>query len=181
MRSSRTPPDADDVRRQADVCSGVGRAHKQAIAVAAAAARLIRPGTAIALSAGTTTWALSPYLADIDGLTIVTNSTTVADTIADLPGSSRRTVILTGGVRTPSAALVGPIADIGIRAIHVDQLFLGVHGMAAHAGYTSPNLAEAQTNKELISRASQVGAPSASPTSAYHRTRSHTCGRPSGS
>lgn len=125
-------------------------------AIAAAAARLIRPGTAIAVSAGTTTWALSPYLADIDGLTIVTNSTTVADTIADLPGSSRRTVILTGGVRTPSAALVGPIADIAIRAIHVDQLFLGVHGMAAHAGYTSPNLAEAQTNKELISRASQV-------------------------
>lgn len=124
--------------------------------IAAAAARLIRPRTAIGLSAGTTTWALSPYLADIDGLTIVTNSTTVADTIAALPGSSRRTVILTGGVRTPIAALVGPIADIAIRAIYVDQLFLGVHGMAAHAGYTSPNLAEAQTNKELISRALQV-------------------------
>lgn len=132
----------------------IAQSAKQAIAAAAAA--LIRPGTAIAISAGTTTWAMTPFLADIDGLTIVTNSTTVADTIATLPNPSRRTVILTGGVRTPSAALVGPIADIGIRAIYVDQLFLGVHGMAAHAGYTTPNLAEAHTNRELINRASQV-------------------------
>ena len=40
-----------------------------------------------------------------------------------------QTVVLTGGVRTPSDALVGPVA-VGRRSLHLDMLFLGVHGMS---------------------------------------------------
>jgi DeoR/GlpR family transcriptional regulator of sugar metabolism len=125
-------------------------------AIAAEAARLIRPGSAIAVSAGTTTWGLAHHVSDIAGLTIVTNSTTVADVIANSGRAHDQTVILTGGVRTPSAALVGPVADSAIRSLHVDQLFLGVHGMDVHAGFTTPNLAEAETNRVLIASADQV-------------------------
>jgi DeoR/GlpR family transcriptional regulator of sugar metabolism len=125
-------------------------------AIAAEAARLIRPGSAIAVSAGTTTWGLAHHVSDIAGLTIVTNSTTVADVIANSGRARDQTVILTGGVRTPSAALVGPVADSAIRSLHVDQLFLGVHGMDVHAGFTTPNLAEAETNRVLIASADQV-------------------------
>jgi DeoR/GlpR family transcriptional regulator of sugar metabolism len=124
-------------------------------AIAARAAELINPGTAIALSAGTTTWAMARHLAAIPGLTVVTNSTTVADVLTHQQRSDG-TVILTGGVRTPSAALVGPVADQTIRGLHVDQLFLGVHGMHPEAGFTTPNLAEAQTNRALIASAQQV-------------------------
>ena len=133
--------------------SGLAQPAKQAIATRAA--ELIDPGTAIALSAGTTTWGLGKHVASIQGLTIVTNSTTVADTISGNE-ANKQTVILTGGVRTPSAALVGPVADATIRSLHFDQLFLGVHGMDAHAGFTTPNLAEAETNRALISRAREV-------------------------
>ena len=125
-------------------------------AIAAEAARLIRPGSAIAVSAGTTTWGLAHHVSDISGLTIVTNSTTVADVIANSGRARDQTVILTGGVRTPSAALVGPVADQAIRSLHVDQLFLGVHGMDVTAGFTTPNLAEAETNRVLIASADQV-------------------------
>ncbi|UQX89112.1 DeoR/GlpR family DNA-binding transcription regulator [Jatrophihabitans telluris] len=124
------------------------------LAIATRAAQLISPGTAVAVSAGTTTWGLGRFVAEIPGLTVVTNSTTVADTIST--GETKQTVILTGGVRTPSAALVGPVADATIRSLHVDQLFLGVHGMDARAGFTTPNLAEAETNRALISRAREV-------------------------
>jgi DeoR/GlpR family transcriptional regulator of sugar metabolism len=127
---------------------------KRAIAVRAAA--LVEPGTAIALSAGTTTWAMAQHLASIRGLTVVTNSTTVADTIGSLGDPTQQTVILTGGVRTPSAALVGPVADLTIRSLHVDQLFIGAHGFDGSAGLTTPNLAEAETNRALISSARQV-------------------------
>ena len=133
--------------------SSLAQPAKQAIATRAA--ELIDPGTAIALSAGTTTWGLGQHVATIQGLTIVTNSTTVADTISGHE-ANKQTVILTGGVRTPSAALVGPVADATIRSLHFDQLFLGVHGMDAHAGFTTPNLAEAETNRALISRAREV-------------------------
>jgi DeoR/GlpR family transcriptional regulator of sugar metabolism len=125
-------------------------------AIAAFAATLIRPGAAIALSAGTTTWALARHVATLAGLTVVTNSTTVADVITSMDTGGQVTVILTGGVRTPSAALVGPIADRTIAAMHVDQLFLGVHGMDGRAGYTTPNLAEATTNRALVDGAREV-------------------------
>jgi DeoR/GlpR family transcriptional regulator of sugar metabolism len=125
-------------------------------AIAAAASALIRPGSAIALSAGTTTWNMASLVARIPGLTIVTNSTTVADLIANTPGAADQTLILTGGVRTPSAALVGPVADLSLRSLHVDQLFLGAHGMHQHSGFTTPNLAEAETNRTLIECATQV-------------------------
>ncbi len=126
------------------------------LAIAARAATLIRPGSAVAVSAGTTTYCLARYLAEIPGLTVVTNSTTMADLVASHASNIEQTVILTGGVRTPSAALVGPVADLTLRSLHVDQLFIGAHGMSATAGFTTPNLAEAETNRALIDGASQV-------------------------
>jgi DeoR/GlpR family transcriptional regulator of sugar metabolism len=125
-------------------------------AIAERAAGLIRPGAAIALSAGTTTWALARLVAAMSDLTVVTNSTAVADAISSVAAGNQVGVILTGGVRTPSAALVGPVADRAIAGMHVDQLFLGVHGMDARAGYTTPNLAEAATNRAFVEIAGQV-------------------------
>jgi DeoR/GlpR family transcriptional regulator of sugar metabolism len=126
------------------------------VALAERAAAMIRAGAAIAVSAGTTTWAMGPYLSSIPGLTVVTNSATVSEAIVAGDPAGRVTIILTGGVRTPSAALVGPIADRTVAGMHVDQLFLGVHGMHARAGFTTPNLAEAKTNQALIASAQQV-------------------------
>ena len=134
--------------------SQISRSTKEAIGAKAAA--LVQPGAAIALSAGTTTTAMAPYLVTIPALTVVTNSTTVADAITQADPAGRLSVILTGGVRTPSAALVGPIADRAIGSMHVDLLFLGVHGMDQRAGFTTPNLAEATTNRALVDSAREV-------------------------
>jgi DeoR/GlpR family transcriptional regulator of sugar metabolism len=126
-------------------------------AIAARAAQLVEPNSAIALSAGTTTWMLARHIQTTpQPLSVVTNSTTVADVLAAGNGPGELNVILTGGSRTLSAALVGPIADRSISSLHVDRLFLGVHGMDARSGFTTPNLAEAQTNMALIASARQV-------------------------
>jgi DeoR/GlpR family transcriptional regulator of sugar metabolism len=118
-------------------------------AIATAAAALVDPGTAIGLSAGTTTYALARRLVDIPGLTLVTNSVPVANVLYGA-GRSDQTVILTGGVRTPSDALVGPFAVAALQTIHVDLVFMGVHGMDPHSGFTTPNLLEADTNRALV-------------------------------
>lgn len=120
---------------------------KRAIALAAAA--LVNPGSAIGLSAGTTTHALAVALRDVPDLTVVTNSVPVADAL-EAPRRADRTVILTGGVRTPSEALVGPLAVHALRSLHLDAVFLGVHGMSAAAGFTTPNLTEAETDRALV-------------------------------
>ncbi|MFF3906658.1 DeoR/GlpR family DNA-binding transcription regulator [Streptomyces sp. NPDC001848] len=129
--------------------------------IARAAAELVTPGTAIALSGGTTTYALAQHLLDVPDLTIVTNSVRVADVFhaAQRTSGQRQgaaTVVLTGGVRTPSDSLVGPVADRAIASLHFDVLFLGVHGISLEAGLSTPNLAEAETNRQLVQSARRV-------------------------
>ncbi len=118
-------------------------------AIAAAAARLVEPGMAIALSAGTTTHALAGCLAGIPGITVVTNSLRVAE-VLERARRQDQTVILTGGLRTRSEALVGSFAVTQIRSVHLDLVFMGVHGMETRAGFTCPNLLEAETDIALI-------------------------------
>ncbi|CAM5646809.1 hypothetical protein SALBM311S_07556 [Streptomyces alboniger] len=127
-----------------------------------AAAELVAPGSAIALSGGTTTFALAHRLVDVPDLTRGrTNSVRVADVFhaaqrTSGPRQGAATVVLTGGVRTPSDSLVGPVADQAIAALHFDVLFLGVHGISVEAGLSTPNLAEAETNRRLVQSARRV-------------------------
>ncbi|MFI5757193.1 DeoR/GlpR family DNA-binding transcription regulator [Streptomyces sp. NPDC051569] len=132
--------------------------------IARAAAAMAVPGSAIALSGGTTTFALARHLVDVPDLTVVTNSVRVADVFhaaratggagGRRPGAAM--VVLTGGVRTPSDSLVGPVADQAIRSLHFDVLFLGVHGISAEAGLSTPNLGEAETNRRFVESARRV-------------------------
>ncbi|MDQ6751915.1 MAG: DeoR/GlpR family DNA-binding transcription regulator [Actinomycetota bacterium] len=123
-------------------------------AIAQEAASLVQEGMAIGLSAGTTTWALAKRLCQRKGLTIVTNSVRIADVFH--ASAVKSTVILTGGERTPSDALVGPIATSSLRLLHLDLLFLGVHGVDEHAGFTTPNLLEAEMDRALVAASRKV-------------------------
>jgi len=84
-------------------------------------------GDSAALSAGTTTYAVAQQLLRVPQLTVVTNSVPVGEVFHASPREDR-TVVLTGGVRTPSDTLVGPVAVAALRTLHADWLFLGVHG-----------------------------------------------------
>ncbi|MFC9329828.1 DeoR/GlpR family DNA-binding transcription regulator [Kitasatospora sp. NPDC057015] len=127
--------------------------------IARAAAALVVPGSAVALSGGTTTHALAAHLTGIERLTVVTNSVPVSDVFerARRRGEGAgATVVLTGGVRTPSDSLVGPVADRTIRSMRFDLLFLGVHGLSAQAGLSTPNIAEAETNRQFVDSAGRL-------------------------
>ncbi|MBA3289756.1 MAG: DeoR/GlpR transcriptional regulator [Acidimicrobiia bacterium] len=117
---------------------------KEAIALRAAA--MVRPGTAIGLTAGTTTWHLAGALEGVADLIVVTNSIRICETLLGYERNDL-TVMLSGGVRTPSDALVGPLAVQALSSLHLDQVFMGVHGMSERAGFTTPNLLEAETNR----------------------------------
>lgn len=128
-------------------------AEKEAIAVRAAA--MVRPGSAIAISAGTTTHAFARYLVDVPDLTVVTNSIRVADVLhRSAPEST--SVLLTGGLRTPSDALVGPLAIAALGSLHLDSVYMGVHGMDGEAGFSTPNLLESETNRAMVRSAREL-------------------------
>ncbi|MTD15823.1 DeoR family transcriptional regulator [Nakamurella sp. YIM 132087] len=124
-------------------------------AIAAHAATLVRPGMAIAITAGTTTWTLARHLAEVPDLTVVTNSLKVAEVLHHHERPDL-TVVLTGGLRTPSDGLIGPVAVQAIRSLRVDMVIMGVHGVDEHAGLTTPNLMEAETNRALVESARRL-------------------------
>jgi DeoR/GlpR family transcriptional regulator of sugar metabolism len=130
-------------------------AREQKIAIARAAAALVGDRESVAISAGTTTLTVARELLPRTDLTVVTNSPPVADLMHD-PARPDRTVVLVGGVRTPSNALVGPVAVAALRTLHVDTLLLGVHGFTEQAGLTTPNLLEGETGRALVASARRV-------------------------
>lgn len=123
--------------------------------IARTAASLIGPGATVAVSAGTTAYAVAVELRPVKRLTLITNSPRVAELLYD-PAREDQTILLTGGERTPSDALAGPVANRMLADLHVDTLILGVHGIDLEAGLTTPNLLEAETNRALIAAAKRV-------------------------
>ncbi|MEC3992174.1 DeoR/GlpR family DNA-binding transcription regulator [Actinacidiphila sp. DG2A-62] len=120
--------------------------------IAAAAAALVRPGSTLAVSAGPHTAALAAALHGVRDLTVVTTSTAVA---AALHGAPHREHIVVGGVST-AAGQVGPLAVATIRSLHVDTLFLAVHGVHPREGFTAAAAAEAETGRALVAAARRV-------------------------
>jgi len=124
-------------------------------AIAARAADEIRPGDSIALMGGSTVFALARFVAKIPRLTIVTNSLPVSD-LLNREGLSDQTVILAGGLRTPTDSFVGAIAIDAFKSLNLDIAFMGTHGMDIKGGYSSPNILEAETNRAVREKARKV-------------------------
>ena len=125
------------------------RENAEKLVIASEALRFVEPGMAVGLSAGTTTWTFAQLLCDLPDITVVTNSVQVADLFSSRPRADQ-TVVLTGGIRTPSEALVGPFAVTAIRSVNLDIMFMGVHGMDVRSGFTTPNLMEAETDRAFV-------------------------------
>ena len=124
-------------------------------AIAREALPFIEDGHTIAFSAGTTTWQVADALPQgNEDFTFITNSTNVALTLQE---NGWEQIVLSGGIfRTPSDALVGPFAERTLKTLNADILFLGVHGVHPVAGLTTPNVAEAETNRCLVDAAQKV-------------------------
>jgi DeoR/GlpR family transcriptional regulator of sugar metabolism len=125
-------------------------------AIAEAAAALVHDGMTVGLSAGTTTWQVARRLrgGGLRDLTFVTNSLNIAGA---LEANGWHSIVVSGGsFRTPSDALVGPFANQILRQLNTDLLLLGVHSIDARAGLTTPNIAEAETNRVLVAGARKV-------------------------
>ncbi|WP_226531094.1 DeoR/GlpR family DNA-binding transcription regulator [Microbacterium paraoxydans] len=128
-------------------------------AIAALAAGFVEPGMAVGISGGATALALARELVRVPELTVVTNALPVSDLFspperADAPYTQN--VVLTGGVRTPTQALVGPVAVRALEHLHCDLVFLDAHGLDVQAGMTTMNLLEAETNRAFMAATRDV-------------------------
>lgn len=133
------------------------RAETQKAAIARAVAALIAPGTSLGLTAGSTPAAVARELTALPHLgtvSVLTNSLPAAETLRT--AGQRPALTLTGGEPTPSAGLVGPVAEATCRDFHLDLLILGVSGMHPSIGLTSPNSLEVATLRAFLANSRRV-------------------------
>jgi DeoR family fructose operon transcriptional repressor len=123
-------------------------------AIAANAARLVVPGSAVLLGPGRTTTALARHLAVLSHLTVVTNSMTVTAALMD--ATQIDVVVVGGALRRSIGAVVGPITEQTVRGLRGAQVFLSGEGVTVERGLTTPNVFAAATDQALMSAGSQV-------------------------
>lgn len=138
------PPSPTAAELSFDVRRRKYKAEKDAIGRAAAA--LVQDGYGIALDSSTTAFAMTPYLKQYDGLTIVTNSLMIAGQFLDSPRI--RVLLPAGRLRQDSISLVGrpdTLADINL-----SLGFFGVRGISYETGITELSPEEAEMKRAMM-------------------------------
>jgi DeoR family transcriptional regulator of aga operon len=113
-----------------------------------AAARLVRPGSTIFLSGGTTIEQVVPHLPENTRLTVVTNAVNVAAALGRRPGIE--TIVLGGYLRHSELTLLGPMAEAAIRDFRIDQALYGCFGLDADDGLSGASLVEAAMDRVVL-------------------------------
>jgi DeoR/GlpR family transcriptional regulator of sugar metabolism len=108
------------------------------IAIAQAAATLIKDHNRIIIDSGSTTSALLPQLKAKLGLLVMTNSLQVANILLEQENEPK--VLMTGGTwDAQSHSFQGQMAEQMLRAYNFDQAFLGAAGLDISRGTTTFN------------------------------------------
>ena len=122
--------------------------------IARMAAALIAPGDVVLIDTGQVTTYLAEMLVDREGITVITNSVPAFEVLREHPTI---TLILTGGVYLQdSGALSGPTAEITLRDLRADKLFLTASGITPEFGLSHTNLAEVAIKQAMIRAAREV-------------------------
>lgn len=121
--------------------------YKEEIAIEAA--KYISEGQAIALDSGTTSLELARVIKKkFRVLTVVTNSLTIANELADAPGI---TLILTGGIyNSEEQAFLSDMATLILSHINIDILFLTTCGISAERGLTYQRIDDLIVQSKLM-------------------------------
>jgi DeoR family fructose operon transcriptional repressor len=115
-------------------------------------------GGSILLDAGTTTQRLAALLPTDRSLTVVTNATTIATTVAAAMGETGHADVqmLGGRIRPTSLATVGPQALAALAEVRVDVAFVGTNGLTLDHGLTTPDVDEAAVKSAMVAAGRRV-------------------------
>jgi DeoR/GlpR family transcriptional regulator of sugar metabolism len=128
------------------------RAQKEVIARLAAS--LVEKGDTLILDAGSTTSALARHLDAGQDLHVITNNLKALDILS---GKGQMQVTLLGGqLRAASHGTVGPLAELALRRISANRLFLGADGIVAGYGLCEASAEQAYLKECMIRQSAEV-------------------------
>ncbi|RLT31169.1 MAG: DeoR/GlpR transcriptional regulator [Chloroflexi bacterium] len=127
------------------------QAEKQRIG--AMAADLVVPGDTVFISSGTTSLAVAQALRDRNDITVVTNSLSVMNALAE----SQLTLISLGGMFRPSeSSFIGHLAVQGLSELRINKIIFGIRGIDVVSGLTNDYLPETMTDRAILSAGRRV-------------------------
>jgi DeoR/GlpR family transcriptional regulator of sugar metabolism len=145
---------AERMEFQFDFVERRTRNHKAKQAIAAEAAKYIRPGQRIILDTGTTTLELACLLRDMADLTVITPSLAVASVLQFSTGI--QTILLGGGIRKGSPDLTGVVTEKVLDMLMVDIVFQGADGIGLNGEMFSTDMQVAQVDSKMRQRAEKT-------------------------
>ena len=114
--------------------------------IAEAAADRVRDGDTILISSGTTTLEFARRLLD-RRLTVITNALDVAGVLMDRPGIEL--VVLGGVVRPGMHSTLGHIAELALRELRADALYMGIGAIGPDLSLMNDSIPEILTDRAL--------------------------------
>ncbi|MCB1440369.1 MAG: DeoR/GlpR transcriptional regulator [Nitratireductor sp.] len=111
--------------------------------------KAVTPGETLFIDTGSTTLAAAEFLAAIPGLTIVTNSTRLAERLA-ISGSTAEVFLLGGRFHGDNAETVGPETVTQIATYQADRAVISVAAMSSSIGGWDASHEEAQVARAMI-------------------------------
>jgi len=118
-----------------------------------AAAALVREGETVFLGSGTTVLEVARALRVINGLTVITNSLPVLNTLVDC----ECTVVCLGGMLRPSElSFIGHITEQALAEVRADKVFIGTRAISLEDGLTNEYLPETLTDRAILRAGREV-------------------------
>lgn len=124
--------------------------HNQKIAIAAAAAKLVKPGMTIVIDSGTTCWHFASQLKlkEKAPLRIITSALAVIETLG---GVKDIEIHLVGGrFRVGNLDFCGPLSSAAFANFHADAAFLGCDSLLPQAGAFSQDIDSAAISHAMV-------------------------------
>jgi DeoR family glycerol-3-phosphate regulon repressor len=123
--------------------------------IADKARQLVSPGDSLFIDTGSTTLAMAETLGEIDGLTVVTNSTAIAKVVSSA-NQSTRIYLLGGSYNEDNRQTLGAMALNQLNGFHGNLAIVTVGAVSADAGLMDYSFDEAAIASAMIARSDRV-------------------------
>lgn len=121
--------------------------------IGAAAARYVKPGSAVFLDSGSTIMSMCEHLQDLH-YTIITSGANIAIELARYRSC---TILGLGGqISANTLSYSGPQAIAALDTVNIDTAIMATSGFSVGSGFTSGSFSEAQVKNKAISKANRV-------------------------
>jgi len=123
--------------------------------IARTAASFIEDDDTLLIDGSTTTAAMVPYFGQFKGLTVFTNSITIA---AEIIGAFKhiKVFVIGGLLHSEHASTISTESELFIRRLHVDKVFVGSCSISAERGLSATEIEDAAVKEAMLKAGRQV-------------------------